>query len=89
MFEKAFEEYYNASFSGKTGEIELVDFTSDEINISIIKYSDYGAVGDGKKDDSAAIRAAHEAANKGGQTVYGEKGKTYYIPPLQATRLRL
>ena len=89
LFEKAFEEYYNASFSGKTGEIELVDFTSDEINISIIKYSDYGAVGDGKKDDSAAIRAAHEAANKGGQTVYGEKGKTYYIPPIASNPIKI
>ncbi len=89
LFEKAFEEYYNATFTGKTGDIELVDFTSDKINISVIKYSDFGAVGDGKTDDSAAIRAAHETANKGGQTVYGEKGKTYYIPPVGQNSIKI
>ena len=79
-FDKAFGEYYDLTFTGKTGDIKLGDFTG-EVNISVISYADFGAVGDGKTDDLAAIRAAHEEANKGGQTVVAEKGKTYYIGP--------
>ena len=79
LFDKAFNEYYNIHFTGKTGDIVLSDFISDEINISVITYEEYGAVGDGRTDDLAAIRAAHNEANKGGQTVLGTKGKTYYI----------
>ncbi len=78
LFSKAFDEYYNASFTSKQGEIELGDFTG-ETNISVITYEDFGAVGDGKTDDIDAIRQAHNEANKGGQTVIGTKGKTYYV----------
>ena len=81
LFERAFEEYYNVSFTGKTGDIELKAFTSDEINISVITYEEFGAKGDGKTDDLEAIRGAHAEANKGGQTVIGTKGKTYYVGP--------
>ena len=79
LFEKAFNEYYNQTFTGKIGDVELSDFVSKEINISVITYEDYGAKGDGKTDDIEAIRAAHNEANKGGQKVLGTKGKTYYI----------
>ncbi len=78
LFEKAFDEYYNNNFTGKQGEIKLGDFTG-ETNISVITYEDFGAKGDGKTDDIDAIRQAHNMANKGGQTVIGTKGKTYYV----------
>ena len=54
-------------------------------SIKTIKYSDYGAVGDGVTDDSEAIRRAHEAANCFKLPVEGQSGKTYYIGVLQST----
>lgn len=44
-----------------------------------VSYSDYGAVGDGKTDDFAAIKAAHEDANAKGYKVVADEGATYYI----------
>ena len=80
LFDKAFDEYYNNTFIGKIGEIKLGDFTG-KTDISIISYEDFGAVGDGKTDDLAAIRATHTEANRTGQTVVGTRGKTYYVGP--------
>jgi len=48
-------------------------------NISIIRYDDFGALGDGRTDDFEAILRAHELANISGQTVMATPGKTYYI----------
>ena len=48
----------------------------------IIKYSDFGAVGDGVTDDYAAIKAAHDEANKFGYAVEGDAGATYLIGAL-------
>ena len=81
-FTEGFDDYYNNNFSMVQGKLELKDYVSKDVDISVISYREMGAVGDGHTDDSAAIRAAHNAANEGGQTVIGEKGKTYYIPTL-------
>ena len=48
-------------------------------DISVVYYKDFGAKGDGLKDDFQAILAAHEFANISGQTVKAESGKTYRI----------
>ena len=53
--------------------------------VDVVRYEDYGAVGDGITDDSAAIRAAHEAANGCGLSVEGKAGATYYIGRLSST----
>ena len=44
-----------------------------------VTYEEFGAVGDGKADDMAAIVAAHAAANEKGMPVRAGAGKTYYI----------
>jgi len=59
-----------------------VSFPADylyEAHVSTVKYSDYGAVGDGVTDDFEAILRAHTYANAGGQKVIAQSGKTYYI----------
>ncbi len=50
---------------------------------SVVNYDDFGAVGDGVTDDGAAIRAAHEFANKWNLPVTATSGKTYRIGMLE------
>lgn len=60
----------------------MIDFLRDnevESENSIIRYEDFGAIGDGIADDSAAIRTAHEVANLHGLRVLGTVGKSYRI----------
>ena len=45
----------------------------------LIRYSDFGARGDGKTDDIDAIAAAHAFANQQGLRVKADEGATYYI----------
>ncbi|MGB3780265.1 MAG: hypothetical protein WA960_18015 [Tunicatimonas sp.] len=44
-----------------------------------VRYSDFGAQGDGKSDDIDAIAAAHAVANQHGLAVKADDGATYYI----------
>ena len=53
--------------------------------VKVIRYEDFGAVGDGITDDSAAIRAAHNAANEAGLPVLARKDASYYIGSLEST----
>ena len=50
-----------------------------EFGRDYVTYEDFGAVGDGKTEDFAAICKTHEYANKHKLTVKGTPGKTYYI----------
>ncbi len=45
----------------------------------LVRYSDFGAKGDGKTDDMDAIAAAHAVANQHGLPVKAGEGATYYI----------
>ncbi|MDY0165874.1 MAG: hypothetical protein RBS80_04975 [Thermoguttaceae bacterium] len=45
----------------------------------VVRYSDFGATGDGKTDDIDAIAAAHAFANEHGRPVKADEGATYYI----------
>jgi len=45
----------------------------------LVRYSDFGAIGDGKTDDIDAIAATHAFANHHGLLVKAEDGATYYI----------
>lgn len=44
-----------------------------------VTYEDFGAVGDGKADDLAAIVKTHEYANANSLTVFANETATYYI----------
>ncbi|MBQ3517928.1 MAG: hypothetical protein IJA31_01265 [Clostridia bacterium] len=44
-----------------------------------VTYEQFGAVGDGKTDDFAAIVATHEYANENGLRVFANETATYYI----------
>ena len=52
---------------------------------TVVYYSDFGAVGDGKHDDLSAITAAHAYANQHGLPVRAEEGKVYYIASTAST----
>lgn len=45
----------------------------------LVRYSDFGARGDGKTDDIDAIAASHAFANQHGLPVKSDQGATYYI----------
>ncbi|YCM43290.1 hypothetical protein V2O64_18460 [Verrucomicrobiaceae bacterium 227] len=46
---------------------------------TFVSYRDFGAVGDGKVDDFAALVKAHDYANEKGLPVKADEGATYYI----------
>ena len=56
-------------------EKQVLKFKAD----GFVRYSNFGAKGDGKTDDIIHIAAAHEIANKHGLSVKADKGSTYYI----------
>ncbi|NJL77123.1 MAG: hypothetical protein HC892_21010 [Saprospiraceae bacterium] len=47
--------------------------------VGLVRYSDFGAKGDGKTDDIDAIAATHAFANQHGLLVKADDGYTYYI----------
>ncbi|SDL35326.1 hypothetical protein [Kriegella aquimaris] len=47
--------------------------------LGLVRYSDFGASGDGKTDDINAIAATHAFANQYGLMVKADEGYTYYI----------
>lgn len=52
-----------------------------------VRYSDFGAKGDGKADDIDAIAATHAVANLHGLLVKADQGATYYIGGRERTAL--
>jgi len=72
--------HFGIEFTGQNGavlrvdDIEIEDITSVFLRdmLSIVDVRDYGAVGDGSTDDTAAFEAANSAAN--GRTVFVPNG---------------
>ncbi len=54
---------------------DLISFAKTEV----VRYGDFGAVGDGQTDDLDAIIQAHVHANREGLPVAADEGATYYI----------
>ncbi len=51
----------------------------NQMKRDFVTYRDFGAVGDGKTDDFAAIIKTHEYANEHNLPVHGDEGATYYL----------
>ena len=68
--------------TSENGEL-LINVSEEHIKkfkaIGFVRYSDFGAKGDGNTDDIVAIAATHEIANQHGLLVKADEGATYYI----------
>ena len=73
-------DYLNTTIiKNKKATATISKGTIDTKDLRNVYYSDFGAKGDGETDDFFAIQACHEYANKWGNTVHANEGKTYYI----------
>lgn len=57
------------------------------VRAEVLSYEQFGAVGDGKTDDRAAIIKTHAAANERKASVRATDGKTYYLGPGEGTAI--
>ncbi len=77
---RGFAQFVNDSIRGKEGEISMDTSFHYQAEIGeYVTYSQFGAKGDGKTDDLAAIIATHAYANQKGLEVRADYGATYYI----------
>jgi hypothetical protein len=77
-----FEKDKNLVQTNENGELLINVSPKDVIKFKangFISYSDFGAEGDGKTDDTDAIAATHAFANQLGLPVKADDGATYYI----------
>jgi hypothetical protein len=68
--------------TNENGELHVNVSPTDVLKFKaqgLIRYSDFGAAGDGNTDDIDAIAAAHAFANLHGLLVKADDGATYYI----------
>ena len=68
--------------SYENGELHINVSPGDVLKLEangVVRYSDFGAKGDGKTDDIDAIAATHAFANQQGLPVKADDGATYYI----------
>ena len=81
---KESETYFNNKIA-RAGGTGILNFTSGDntsVNVRDVYYKDFGAVGDGRTDDSEAIRACHVYANQAGHVVHADNHATYYLGPM-------
>lgn len=79
LFDKAIEQFIEDNINQASGYVSFDQRYLYELRISSVRYSDFGAKGDGKTDDMAAIIAAHEYANEYELLVEADKDAKYYI----------
>lgn len=80
MFRACYDKFAQNFFAGADVISHSVGYLHTE-RANVLYYSDFGAVGDGIANDYRAICQTHEVANRGGQPVRADAGKTYYIGP--------
>jgi hypothetical protein len=77
-----FEKDKTRVLTNENGEL-LINVSPKDVLIfkanGLVRYCDFGAMGDGKTDDMDAIAAAHAFANQQGLPVKADDGATYYI----------
>ncbi len=81
LFLDTVDNFLKKEITSKVGNVNFAaDYTYSE-HIRTISYADFGAVGNGKDGDFAAMIACHERANETGQTVVakGTEGNVFYI----------
>jgi|GEM_PF-262982 len=79
-FARGWSRLSDKELSGKTGAVAWNgSFSFAEDIGSYVTYREFGARGDGKTNDIAAIIATHDYANANGLEVRGDEGATYYI----------
>jgi hypothetical protein len=77
-----FEKDKTRVLTNENGELLINVSPKDVLKFKangLVRYSDFGAMGDGKTDDMDAIAAAHAFANQQGLPVKADDGATYYI----------
>jgi len=79
-FARGFNTFAEANIASASGDKNFAsNFRYDTDLRAPVNYEEFGAAGDGKTNDIAAIIAAHDYANTYGTTVKATAGKTYYI----------
>ena len=76
---RGIEAFLKEYVVGKSGVSRLYDDEPFEYAINVVRYTEFGAVGDGKTDDSLAIIKTHEYANANGVKVVEDAGLTYLM----------
>ena len=69
----------------ESGETDTAKWMMSSARADVVTYEEFGAKGDGKTDDRAAIVKAHAAANERGARVRAKDGATYYLGPGEGT----
>ena len=87
-FEKCFNDFVAQKISVAEGELNFDSKFKLTEKVSEVRYKDFGAVGDGNTNDFAAIKAAHDYANEGGQKVVAGYGK-YLITKTNASTITI
>lgn len=86
-FERGMNAFLASAVNSASGTVDFAldyTFTSD---ISFVRYSEFGAKGNGYTDDLAAIVKTHHFANSSGLRVEADPGATYYIGAVRNTAI--
>lgn len=73
------QKFVDDYISIKSGDISFTEGSYRALDVSVVRYSDFGAKGDGVTNDFVAIKNAHDYANISGQQVLADPDATYYI----------
>jgi len=79
-FQRGILGFFANEVRGVKGDLEMDEgFRHNQSFAGVVRYREFGALGDGKTDDIEAIVAAHAFANQHGLPVQADEGATYYI----------